>query len=206
MGKETKRPDIDAVVLDVGNVLILFDPKARLAEKYGQEMAEKIHPWVFGSKHWLEMDRGILTEDEVKARMKNDAPAELAEWIDRAIADYPPMGIPMPESLAYLPRLKAAGYKLYILSNYGEQYFEITNQLHPVFGDIDGFILSGREKVLKPTPHIYRALLDRFNLVPERSIFYDDVQANIDGAKKLGMQGRVFTTPSQFDELLIPVP
>ncbi len=202
MQHATKRPDIDAVILDVGNVLILFDPKARLTEKYGRETAEMIFPWVFGSKHWVEMDRGVLTEDEVKARMKHDAPPELAEWIDRAIADYPPMGIPMPDSLAYLPRLKAAGYKLYVLSNYGEAYFAITEQLHPVFGDIDGFILSGREKVLKPTPHIYHALLDQFQLVPERCIFYDDVQANIDGALKMGMQGRVFTSPTQFDELL----
>ena len=54
-------------------------------------------------------------------------------------------------------------------------------------------VVSGREKLIKPDPAIFALLLDRFDLVPGRTVFVDDLPANVEAARELGLIGIVFT-------------
>jgi putative hydrolase of the HAD superfamily len=58
---------------------------------------------------------------------------------------------------------------------------------YDIFGFFDGEIISGFEKTIKPEEDIYRKLLDRYNLIPEESLFIDDVLFFLKPAKKLGI-------------------
>lgn len=59
---------------------------------------------------------------------------------------------------------------------------------------LEGTVVSGIEKEVKPEPQIYRILLDRYSLKPEESVFIDDKEANVATARELGMHGIVFTS------------
>lgn len=198
-----KRPDLDAIVFDVGNVLLNFDPLAYLRRLYDEPLAARIHDAVFGSPHWTELDRSVLTFDEVVARMAADTP-DMAQWILPAFSVYQDIIRPIEETIAYLPKLKAAGYRLYVLSNYGKEYFAQTRALYPFFDLFDGMIISGEHQVLKPDPAIYLLLLHEYNLTASRTLFLDDRQDNIEGAQAIGLQGIQFTHAAQLQALLLP--
>ena len=53
----------------------------------------------------------------------------------------------------------------------------------------DGAVISGFEGVIKPVPAIFYRLLDRYGLAPERTLFIDDREDNIDGARAVGLHG-----------------
>ena len=62
---------------------------------------------------------------------------------------------------------------------------------------------GGGEKLVKPDPEIFRLLCRRFHLVPEQTVFVDDLATNIDAAKKLGFIGLVFTDAQTLREDLV---
>ncbi|MBQ0121032.1 MAG: HAD-IA family hydrolase [Bacteroidales bacterium] len=64
---------------------------------------------------------------------------------------------------------------------------------------LDGQIISSEEKVIKPEPEIYHRLFDKFDLKPEECIFTDDRIENIEGGRRVGMEGIVFTDARQYE-------
>jgi epoxide hydrolase-like predicted phosphatase len=59
----------------------------------------------------------------------------------------------------------------------------------------DAVVFSGLEQCAKPDGKIYRTALDRLGLAPEEAMFFDDFPANVDGARRIGMQGFLFEGP-----------
>ena len=57
----------------------------------------------------------------------------------------------------------------------------------------DGMLISAEEKLVKPDPAIYERLFSRFHLRPEECFFIDDLPANIEAARRCGMDGYCFT-------------
>lgn len=56
------------------------------------------------------------------------------------------------------------------------------------FGEFEGIVVSGTEKILKPDARIYQLLLTRYGLIANESLFIDDNQENINAANKLGFK------------------
>lgn len=100
-----------------------------------------------------------------------------------------------------LTQLKAEGYKLYGLTNWCSKVY-LTMAQFPIFKLLDGQVISSEEKVIKPNPEIYQRLFNRFNLNPEECIFTDDRAENIEGGRRLGMEGIVFTDAKQYEREL----
>jgi len=67
----------------------------------------------------------------------------------------------------------------------------------------DGRIVSGEEKTRKPFPEIYRLLIGRFGIEPEKAIYVDDNIRNVLPARELGFIGIHFRTPELFREELV---
>ena len=84
-------------------------------------------------------------------------------------------------------RLKAAGYRVYYLSNYPERSFRYLRSIMPVFDEMDGGVVSWEVHKIKPEPEIYRLLLERYQLSAEGSVFADDTPANLKTAAELGL-------------------
>ena len=90
--------------------------------------------------------------------------------------------------------MKKAGYRVYILSNYGSYTYEKTKKDSLNFlEDADGAIFSYEVKQIKPDAAIFEALFEKYQIKAEESVFLDDLAANIEGAKHMGMHGIVFT-------------
>ena len=51
----------------------------------------------------------------------------------------------------------------------------------------DGVILSGVEGVRKPFPEIFLLAATRLGVAPEACVFVDDIRANVEGARAVGM-------------------
>ena len=72
-------------------------------------------------------------------------------------------------------------------------------------GTIDLFgavVVSSEVGHAKPEPEIYKIMLSRMEVNPEEALMIDDGQANIDGAKRVGMAGHLFTTVQELRDML----
>ena len=181
--------DIDAVVFDVGNVLLLWDFNELLnrilpdrPDLYGELTIR-----VFKSPYWCMRDRESATVEQVIAAMSRTAPALepfirklMLEWIDIP---------PIAEGVEALKACKAHGKKLYALTNYADKEFAYACRKHDFFALFDDLVVSGREHLVKPGHEIYELLTNRFGLDPARTLFIDDSPANIEGALHCGWQG-----------------
>ena len=179
---------IDTVVFDVGNVLLswkaqeLLDRIVPERPELHAELAER----VFRSPYWSMRDRGSATVEEVITAMSMRVP-ELKPYIRRIMKEW--IDLPaIPEGVETLKRCKEHGMKLYALTNYADKEFAYACEQHDFFKLFDGFLVSGREHTIKPGLDIYRLLISRFGLDPERSLFIDDSLMNIEAALESGLQ------------------
>ena len=91
-------------------------------------------------------------------------------------------------------------YNIYILSNLNKEAHEVYLKTE-LFDLVDGAILSYKEHQIKPHIGIYKTLINRYNLVPEESIFIDDKLENCETAKTLGID-YINVKPNDYDDLL----
>tara|TARA_Y100001970_G_scaffold288970_1_gene417925 strand:+ start:3410 stop:4003 length:594 start_codon:yes stop_codon:yes gene_type:complete len=91
-----------------------------------------------------------------------------------------------PNSIRILKKLKKLGFESYVLSNWSAETFEGMEEEYLFLKLFDGFIISGREKLIKPDRKIYELAIKRFNLNPNNTVFIDDKLDNIKTAVSLG--------------------
>jgi 2-haloacid dehalogenase len=78
-------------------------------------------------------------------------------------------------------------YKFYALTNWSAETFPIALARFDFLHWFDGRIVSGEEKTRKPFQEFYQILFDRYQIVPERSIFIDDNLRNVQAAEALNI-------------------
>jgi epoxide hydrolase-like predicted phosphatase len=102
----------------------------------------------------------------------------------------------IPGMIALVKDLQRQGYQTALLSNIRESQAAIKRKL----GYYDLFhpaILSYEIGIRKPDPKAYQILLSRLQVPPQVILFIDNQQINVEAAKKLGMDGIVFTHTNQ---------
>jgi epoxide hydrolase-like predicted phosphatase len=57
----------------------------------------------------------------------------------------------------------------------------------------DAIVFSGEEGIKKPNAEIYKRVLQRLDVLPEEAVFIDDLPANIEAARALGMSAIHYT-------------
>ena len=72
---------ITTVVFDIGMVLIGFDWERYMRELFDEETAVRVTRAMFGGSAWKELDRAVLSEEEVLARFYEAEP-DLRKEID----------------------------------------------------------------------------------------------------------------------------
>lgn len=187
------------VIFDIGKVLIDFEFERSVLDNFGTEKGEKVIAATWHDPDWGELDRGILSDEEVLQLFIANAPdceREIRYTFAR-LGECPKM---RKGAIELIDRLKADGYGVYYLSNYFEYLIHTAPWALEFIPHMDGGIFSCRVKVTKPDPAIYRMLCDRYGLVPEECVFIDDTLRNVDGARSFGMEGIHLTTQT-YDEL-----
>mgnify|MGYP002565445557 CR=1 FL=1 len=93
-----------------------------------------------------------------------------------------------------MKKLKASGFHIGMASSAPKE--KILQNLGVLeLTDYFDIIVSGQEFVhSKPDPEIYEILLKRYKIVPEQALFFDDRLENVEGARKVGINGVVFNT------------
>jgi putative hydrolase of the HAD superfamily len=110
-------------------------------------------------------------------------------------------------SADWLKSLKERGYNIYLLTNYPEWLFEIHWKKGFTFVPyVDGKVVSGNVKLIKPDHAIYETLIKKYSLNPAESVFIDDVKENVQAAKDVGLNSFQFTkideVKAKLEELL----
>ena len=98
-------------------------------------------------------------------------------------------------SVDVLNDLKSKKYECYVLSNWSWETFYGMDKKYLFLNNFDGLIISGKEKLVKPDAAIYNLAINRFNLIPEETVFIDDKEENIIAANKLGFLTIHLTDP-----------
>ena len=179
---------IKNIVFDLGRVLIKFEPKEYIEQNVPEEKREDFYNGIFGSTEWLMLDRGTLSYEDAKKIFKERVPGA-DKQIDRLFdADLFEILQPIEENVKLLPKLKEK-YNLYILSNFHQPAFEHIFKKYDFFRLFDGHTVSCYYYLLKPEKEIYDTLIDKFNLIPEETVFIDDTKVNIDACEKEGIRG-----------------
>lgn len=178
---------IKNIIFDLGNVLLKFKPEEFLLQFLSdKEYIKQFVTKITRSKLWLDLDRGYESLENAEIIFQSKYPEE-KELISLFFNHWMEMLIPIEENINILLDLSESGYKTYILSNYIKEAFKFVKDKFDFFTLFDGQIISGEEKVIKPEKAIYESLLRRYHLIPEESLFIDDVLFFLKPAKKLGI-------------------
>lgn len=188
---------IKNIVFDIGNVCVTFDTFSFYMKLFKNEERTKqlIHK-VFANDIWSKYDQGLIMDYELHDYYAKAYPTDIAD-IDQMLHNWKELMQPIPETMAFMRTLRAAGFKIYILSNISEDSAAYVASTMSFFDYVDGAIFSYKENMIKPDPMIYERLLTRYHLVGKECIFIDDLAKNVDQAVKSGMHGVQYINASQ---------
>ncbi|MBE5861152.1 MAG: HAD family phosphatase [Butyrivibrio sp.] len=193
---------ISTVIFDIGGVLVDFCWDDFLRNKgFDEAMVQRIGDASVRTSDWDEFDRGVLdTKGIIDGFVKNDP--EIEDEIRKGFDDLSGLLKKRERTIPWIKALKKAGYRVLVLSNFSKQALDANPFMNEFLDEVDGGILSYRDKVIKPDPAIYKLIMERNDLKPEECVFIDDMQRNIDAAKNVGMNGIVFSDYDQVDREL----
>lgn len=135
--------------------------RKNFTEMFGEALVDTLADATVRSPQWLEMDRGALSEAEMVELLARNAPQHAKE-VERIVRENHTFVTTYPYADAWLRGLRNAGYKVYILSNFGDFSY---NRAKPGFTFLqyaDGALISYEVKLVKPDRAIYEALCTRF--------------------------------------------
>ncbi len=203
------RPGIDAVVFDVGNVLVHWDPRAIYRTIFladdGRPDEAKVECFLatICVPDWnvqQDLGRSIAEGNAALIRKHPDWKVEIEAYYGRHLDA---IFAPIESSVACLRALRAAGIPVHGLTNYGREAFALARTKYDFLNEFDGVVVSGEEGLIKPDRAIFQVLINRFKLTPERTLFIDDSRANIDTAAAMGFHVHHFTDPAALPPHLV---
>ena len=183
---------VTTIVFDMGDVLwncdIMQFVRMRIANAADQTL---LYRELFRSVEWAQLDLGSIPMEDALDGVQARLPERLHEPARSLLYGWYDDARPFPGMEPLIRRLKANGYRLYVLSNIHKRLRQKT-ELLPASDCFSGFFLSGEHGVLKPDPRIYALFCKTYGLTPSECLFVDDSPHNVEGAQRFGMQGLVF--------------
>jgi 2-haloacid dehalogenase len=192
---------IENIIFDFGGVLVDWNPRHFYKDHFKNENEMEHFLKNICTDEWnLEQDRG-RSLNEGTVLLQNKFP-EFHSMIQLFYDNWETMlKSDIPETVSLLYKLKAK-YKIYGLTNWSAETISFAYDRFSFFKEFDGIVVSGQEKMIKPSKQIYQLLLDRYNLKAENTIFIDDNINNIKAAEEIGLYGIHFENPSQLETSL----
>ena len=191
------------IIFDFGGVVVQFNPKDFLMDHFMNKRAEEIvYELTFGSQEWQDLDRGTITRKEGNAAMlENAARVNRVFEVQTVIDEWPTILRTKESTVHTMQKLKAAGYRLYYLTNIPADIMDELRQ-REWFSLFDGGVASCEVHLCKPEPAIYTTLMQTCNLAYDESIFIDDNKVNAQAAYNLGITGILYKNPKSFERAL----
>lgn len=196
--------DIEAVVFDLGGVLIEWDPR----QLYRRLLPEDdVDPFLeeIGFLAWNHACDAGMPWDEAVAELSGRHPGR-----SELIAAYPARFAeslvgPIEGSVEILGTLRARGVALLALTNWSAESFQHARDRFEFLTWFSGIVVSGEERVAKPDPRIFQVLIERYRLDPARTLFIDDAAQNVAAAQRAGLRALRFIDPGQLRKELASI-
>ena len=192
---------VENIVFDFGGVLIDWNPRYLYRKVFQDEQEMEYFLSNVCSLEWnAALDKGKPFGQAVEELSR--LYPEYAGQIRLYDTGWEQMcGEEIHGSVDLLYRLKKH-YPVYGLTNWSAEKFALTRPKHKFFDVFDGIVVSGVEKEAKPEPRLFEILMERYRLIPEKTVFTDDSAANIQTAERLGFQTIRFETPEKLEQAL----
>lgn len=183
-----------AVVFDLGNVLIDWDPSAAIAAGVGPAEARRfLDADDFDFMAWNHGPDSGGTWADAEETVRRTHP----HWTDHALAYRANFAASLlgevPGSVDLVRELHAAGVPLFGLTNWSDELYPHAPELFPFLELLDEVVVSGTVKAAKPDRRAYEIVAERAGQPLDRLVFVDDKQLNVDAAAALGMDAILFT-------------
>ena len=186
---------IDAVIFDIGNVLIEWNPERYYDRVIGEERRKRMFAEVDLHAMNDRVDRG----EDFTATIYGTADAypawreEIRQWHDNWIELASPVIEP---SVGLLRALRGRGVPVFALTNFGIGSFAYARTKYPFLDEFDRHYVSGHMGVIKPDPRIYEMVEEDCGIAPDRLLFADDRPDNIRAAEARGWKAHLFDGPA----------
>ena len=183
---------VDAVVFDLGNVIVRWDPYGPFEGFASRAEIEAV---------FAEIDFFAINHAQDAGRSWAEGRAEVAarfpgrEWVLDHYLTYFERAVPgpVPGTEAILEALRADGFRLFGLTNFSAETYPRALPAAPAIGLLEDVLVSGAVGLTKPDPAIFALLLERYGLAPGSTLFVDDGARNVEAARACGLHAVVFT-------------
>ena len=193
---------IKAIIFDFGRVISAQKPPS-LFRSYEDELGLEpgtINSIMFDSEAWQDALVGRKTVEEFWHEIGPELGLNSVDEVDAFRHRYRADEEINQGVLDLIHRLHG-NYKLAVLSNSPPGLskwladWNMLNFFKVVF-------CSGDEGMAKPDPEAFELTLERLGLKPNEAVFIDDTREHVEAARKLGLQGILFTTAEKLEEEL----
>jgi putative hydrolase of the HAD superfamily len=188
---------IKNVIFDVGNVFVRWSPSEIIWRSLNLEPESEQNRHradaIFRSPIWMSLNLGQLTQVDAEAAFQRQfglTKGETARLFFHVMDHQEP--IHGTEQIAR--RLVQAGYRVFGLTDNVHEIVTHLKSRYRFWELFEGAVVSAEVGLKKPHQAIFRHAIQTYGLVASQTVFFDDVQANVDGARSIGMEARLFTT------------
>ncbi|MCC5778254.1 HAD family phosphatase [Nitratireductor sp. B36] len=185
--------DIRHIVFDIGRVLIHYDPEIPYRHLIPDDDRRRWFLENVCTGDWnVEQDRG-RTWEEAEALLIAEHPLEeenirgfRRHWHEMVPHAY-------DDSVAILETLIDEGHDVTMLTNFAADTFVEARRRFAFLNRPRGVTVSGEIGLIKPDRAIYDTHVESFDLEPAATLFIDDSEKNVEGARNAGWQAVHFT-------------
>jgi 2-haloacid dehalogenase len=194
---------IEAVVFDVGNVLVRWDRRLPYIGHFDDpaefdHFMEEVIPLSWHAQHDAGRPAAELVAER-SALFPHYAPL-IHDWFARFNESIPG---PVEGSPELVEELHLAGIPLYAITNFGADTWSGFLPIFPLAERFRDIVVSGVEKLAKPDPAIYALAQRRFGHAPDAMLFIDDSLPNVVSARECGWNAHHFSSAAALRAELI---
>ena len=193
---------IQAVIFDIGNVLIEWQPERFYDAKIGPERRRAMFAAVdlHGMNDRVDLGEGFRDVIYEVADANPDWRDEIRMWHDHWLELAQPV---IDHSVRLLRGLRAKGIPVHALTNFGIESFDLAKGHFDFLAEFDRAFVSGHMGVIKPDADIYRRVEDDLGIAGDAILFADDRVANVEMARSRGWHAHLFEHPQGWADRLV---
>jgi 2-haloacid dehalogenase len=190
-------PSIDAVIFDLGGVLLDWNPRYLYRKMFDDEAAMERFLREVCTMEWHEAnDRGVPFEVTC-AQLAAEHPEHAEHIWAWGTRTEEMVGGPIEGTVEILRELTRDGspLRVFALTNMEAHTYPARRERYEFLRWFEGTVVSSQEGTIKPDARIFRVLLERYGLRAESTLMIDDSARNIEAARALGMATVLFSSP-----------
>ena len=180
-----------AVIFDIGNVLIEWNPERFYDAQIGEERRRAMFAAVDLHAMNDRIDEGGLFRETIyqTAASYPEWETQIRWWFDHWIDMASPR---IDGSVALLRALRTKGVPVFALTNFGIHSFAFALTQYDFLTEFDRSYVSGHMGVIKPDPQIFAMVEADCGIAPGNLLFADDRADNIVAAARRGWRTHQF--------------